>query len=906
MRVSAGAASDLTLPAIYGFGGRRWGEDKMLQSFCRRNAGEPKHANPPKALGSREVSALQTYDCEAAVFHRAAKPKMPPTAISDLTLGMRIKARVAKQDMLGTVRFLGTTDFAEGDWVGVELEEAQGKNDGVVQDRRYFTCQAQHGLFVRPASCILVKEKQRKSVKAQQDAKNLRLALSEALEENDEAALKLLIPEAAAHGVEQKELDLARRRLEALQSGTAGEIIVAVEPDPEDVPLIDLLGGQEQVQTFGKRSEKIRQQVAQSLRGNEAAAVQPAIFQGMGLENMLKLANQFKTNFDALCGKLREKMQKYFDDHSDFTGYEVGFCPAAVKSVASAASKVNTEYHGDCRQLKDVVRGTLVIKCKEIDESTIGAAYGMLEALVGSADELHEFKAHFTRFSDRYQKPVGPSKYRDWLFLLKINDFICELQVNFERAIEVKQKKQHHIYEKERMGSRKLLEAAMSNDENMVRILLCTDIKSEQLVGARDCHGFTPLHYAARHGSRSVVQYLLDGGADVAALDSQGHPPLYHATMMEHAEVSKMLLDKMLTVETDWRKGGLRESLQTIWGAAHHSSVSGMQKLAEQMGSLAKKAFPSPFMHISGIARLGDTLALRAATQTMALDRVWTCTNEDAQTALDMGVLDNAIAGGCVDMVQILMGLKSKCGHRGQFLWAYVSTEALHEMAVRGNVAQFRALKAARKFETKELVDALMKACEHQRLEMAHAIWSTADSDLGASLDAEKKTKLAVLGGEAAALGHVDFVRLIIEAGAPLNHRVERTSDMTMMERAAITGQVEAIEALVQAGVKVDAKAVAFAAMEGHRQAAEALIRHGADPNKRWGGALYSCAGQVIANGRDEMLQFLASHGVDVATQEYLELAKRWGAQNCVALIEKLMSKKQFRCDTPEWMLETE
>ena len=29
--------------------------------------------------------------------------------------------------------------------------------------------QAQHGLFVRPASCILVKEKQRKSVKAQQD-----------------------------------------------------------------------------------------------------------------------------------------------------------------------------------------------------------------------------------------------------------------------------------------------------------------------------------------------------------------------------------------------------------------------------------------------------------------------------------------------------------------------------------------------------------------------------------------------------------------------------------------------------------------------------------------------------------------------------------------------------------------
>ena len=45
-----------------------------------------------------------------------------------------------------------------------------------------------------------------------QEGKNLRLALSEAVEENDVAALKRLIPEAAAQGVEQKELDLARRR----------------------------------------------------------------------------------------------------------------------------------------------------------------------------------------------------------------------------------------------------------------------------------------------------------------------------------------------------------------------------------------------------------------------------------------------------------------------------------------------------------------------------------------------------------------------------------------------------------------------------------------------------------------------------------------------------------------------
>ena len=52
---------------------------------------------------------------------------------------------------LATVRFVGSTHFAVGDWVGVELEAATGKNDGAVQGKRYFDCKPGYGMFVRPA-----------------------------------------------------------------------------------------------------------------------------------------------------------------------------------------------------------------------------------------------------------------------------------------------------------------------------------------------------------------------------------------------------------------------------------------------------------------------------------------------------------------------------------------------------------------------------------------------------------------------------------------------------------------------------------------------------------------------------------------------------------------------------------
>ena len=77
--------------------------------------------------------------------------------MSDLFLQIGQLVRLADaQARLGTIQFVGTTLFAPGDWVGVVLEEATGKNDGAVQGHRYFHCTPGHGIFVRPAALYVI------------------------------------------------------------------------------------------------------------------------------------------------------------------------------------------------------------------------------------------------------------------------------------------------------------------------------------------------------------------------------------------------------------------------------------------------------------------------------------------------------------------------------------------------------------------------------------------------------------------------------------------------------------------------------------------------------------------------------------------------------------------------------
>ena len=71
---------------------------------------------------------------------------------SSLTVGQRV--RILGKEGGGTIRFVGTTDFKDGTWVGVEMDLHEGRHDGTVEGKSYFTCPAGRGVMVPPEKVL--------------------------------------------------------------------------------------------------------------------------------------------------------------------------------------------------------------------------------------------------------------------------------------------------------------------------------------------------------------------------------------------------------------------------------------------------------------------------------------------------------------------------------------------------------------------------------------------------------------------------------------------------------------------------------------------------------------------------------------------------------------------------------
>ena len=69
-----------------------------------------------------------------------------PTAFR---VGQHLKAVDGKE---GIVRYIGPLHFTDGEWIGLELAEPLGKNNGTVRGETYFSCQQNHGIFYKAST----------------------------------------------------------------------------------------------------------------------------------------------------------------------------------------------------------------------------------------------------------------------------------------------------------------------------------------------------------------------------------------------------------------------------------------------------------------------------------------------------------------------------------------------------------------------------------------------------------------------------------------------------------------------------------------------------------------------------------------------------------------------------------
>jgi dynactin 1 len=68
-------------------------------------------------------------------------------------IGQKVETQDGKQ---GTIRYIGPLHVASGEWLGLELPDDTGKNDGSVKGERYFNCAPNHGIFVRRESAVKI------------------------------------------------------------------------------------------------------------------------------------------------------------------------------------------------------------------------------------------------------------------------------------------------------------------------------------------------------------------------------------------------------------------------------------------------------------------------------------------------------------------------------------------------------------------------------------------------------------------------------------------------------------------------------------------------------------------------------------------------------------------------------
>lgn len=131
-------------------------EELSVRSGCTNGSFQTESHADLNSLGKGSKEDIMSHSkCSTS-----PQPQMPVLPVKDELLSFCIGDRVLVSNIQpGTLRFKGQTNFANGFWAGVELDNPEGSNNGTYDGVVYFECREKHGIFAPPDKISRLPEK---------------------------------------------------------------------------------------------------------------------------------------------------------------------------------------------------------------------------------------------------------------------------------------------------------------------------------------------------------------------------------------------------------------------------------------------------------------------------------------------------------------------------------------------------------------------------------------------------------------------------------------------------------------------------------------------------------------------------------------------------------------------------
>lgn len=446
-----------------------------------------------------------------------------------------------------------------------------------------------------------------------------------------------------------------------------------------------------------------------------------------------------------------------------------------------------------------------------------------------------------------------------------------------------------------------LFEASIvKGDLDGVHFLLNHHVKVEAQV--RGYYGLLPLSIACEHGQLAVVKLLVDHGACVGGnYDSEGMPPLSVACRHGQFKVVKWLVDHNALEEdsNDSESDPLVE-------AVRYGDLQIVKYLLDAGASTYSKTGKSSDSVWCVAVREGRLRSIQCLTETRPDDladnsrlllEVLECAlkNENLRMIrylIGLGVLGsyefrdclNTVAGrGNIEMMKLFVSSGAKVngwyGGDQSPLWNAIAsnqlaaTELLLSLGADVNMMTVR-----------DGYSAIHMMVEYNRVEMLHAVHRICGNaaDFNATTRLHVETPLHM----AAYHGFPDVVRFLLEVAPNVNIRAESRSGRTPLAVAAGDGDIEIVRLLVRAGAPVNHQTsqqtpppLCDAAASGKFYVVQFLCENGADVLWQSDSGT-SALSMAASNGYADVVEYLAeAMGSHQDTAMYFSSALR-GALN--------------------------